>query len=1290
MAAHRTFACVALLLACLPGFAGAAEGARLFSAEKEAAAPPPPSRGLLGEAAGRAGELRGGGPALGGAAPPGELRSRIAEIDLGQLEAVRLGARRMRPHRLRLNLFADAQFEAVFERSAPTASGYVLTGRIEGEPLGTVVLAVNGEWVAGTVWSPAGRYAVRPLGGGVAEVRQLDPSALGRCGVGADAAEGSTGLSPEAGPPGVRRPPTGAASAKSASVSEAFPPDDGGVIDLLVVYPSFARRSMGGHHAMRALIDSDVALANEAYRGGGAMQRLNLVAAVEAKRTPLERRREGMIDTIRHASNPSSGYMDEVSRLRDAYAADLVLVHWGNLQSGGTLGLAGQLDSLLPKDGTEFGFSVSNSRAFAHELGHNMGLNHARRDDRVKSNLPFPYSYGYLHEFDPPLGELEYFATIMTVGVSSNIPRFSNPRQRYPDESGAPMGVSGDEPSQSDDGPADAVRSLNGTRRVVANIRRSASRCSYELSAAQRGLPASGGEFRIGVRAGSGCAWGAWSNDDFVSVPDGAGGVGDGEVVFRVSANGGWERDVAVFVAGEVYLAEQATAKERRSPPPVCGRFPGVRDAITAASGKEACGEVTASDLASIRVLDLSCALYCRSVEGGTLPIGSLDGLTGLASLDLSSNYDRLTALEPGLFDGLTKLTALNLEYNGLRALRAGGFDGLPNLVELKLRDNPRLTTLEPGAFRGLSYVEELNFRGTGLTALLADAFNGLSNLFSLDFGLQFSGASCGHPDGECIPEPVPLARVEPGAFRGLSKLDTLNLFGNSLTALQPGVFDGLPNLRYLVVGGNEGLTVLAPGVFDGLSDLRYLFLHANGLATLPPGVFDGLAELDVLELRGNKLRTLEPGAFHGLAALRELILGENQLRTLEPRVFEGLTRLELVYLAGNGLRTLKPGLFDGLTALRTVALGGNELTTLDPDLFRGMFYLKRLNLAANHLTGLPPGLFEGLSSLNKLDLRSNPGSPFAFAPELVRHPGTGSAAADAVRISAEIVQGAPFDLRVPLSVAGGSLSVEEVLIPGGAVRGAPVSVVPQSGGPTTVLAAAPDLPSPSLCRHPGFWASHSDPCLYGLKTSSGAPLVLYGLPDQTLAPAGAVRFDLRSAFPGFGEGTSYAVELSDSAVVEGTIREGLLIVAAIGGGEVVVMVTARDSNGRRGARRFSVRVPAAPEVVGEIADLALGVGDSAEVALSGVFRDPEGGALAYAAESSNLEVAAAAFVDGVVVVTGRGDGTAMVTVTATAPDGQSAALTFRVTVEQAVSSYWGGWRSVLLRPPPADEDNGS
>ena len=53
------------------------------------------------------------------------------------------------------------------------------------------------------------------------------------------------------------------------------------------------------------------------------------------------------------------------------------------------------------------------------------------------------------------------------------IPRFSNLQHKYPDENGVVTGVPGEAPSDSPDGPADAARSLNETRRVVANYRRS-------------------------------------------------------------------------------------------------------------------------------------------------------------------------------------------------------------------------------------------------------------------------------------------------------------------------------------------------------------------------------------------------------------------------------------------------------------------------------------------------------------------------------------------------------------------------------------------------------------------------------------------------------------------------------------------------------------------------------------------------------------------------------------------------------------------------------------------------
>ena len=1262
MGAHGKFACVALLLACLSGVAGASEGAGLFSAHKEAAAPHPPSRGLLlGEAAGGAGELelREGGLAPGGAASSAVLRSRVAEVDIGQLESARLGVEGHRQVRLGLNVFSDAAFDAVFERSAPTASGYTLTGRLEGDPLSTVALAVNGEWVAGQVWGTQGHYFIHPLGGGVAALRQIDPSApVVRCGVGQDLAEGARDASPPAeGQLAAGRSP-GAAASGTATASEAFPEDSGDVIDLLVVYRWFERRWEGGHRAMRALIDSDVAMTNALYRDSGAVQRINLVAAVELERRSEDRDLDAQ-SYLNALIDESSGYMDEAHALRDAYAADIVLGHWGH-RNGEYFGIAGYVSGIAQlvandPDYQSVAFSASSSRAFAHELGHNMGLRHERASDR--ENTPFPYSHGYAVPDDSPelpLGrEGHGMQTIMhsTSHPFKGIPRFSNPNLRYPDESGPAIGVPGDAPSDSADGPADAARSLNQMRRLVANFRPSASRCRYELSPPPSPLPASGGEFLIRVKAGTDCAWRARSNEEFVSFADEATGVGDGEIAFRVSANLGWERDLMVFVAGEAYLAEQATAKTRRETS-ACDRAPPIRDALVEAAGKP-CEKIGAEDLAAIRTLSPLGFPQGAKPDERRLAPGDFDGLTGLVSLDLGSM--NLAGLAPDTFSGLLQLFSLDLSDNGFEELATGTFDGLPKLRELNLNFNRDMKTLAPGAFRDLSNMHELRVEGTGLTTL------------------------------------------EPGAFRGLFELQVLRLVQNPLMALQAGAFDSVPNLRELEITGSESSTALEPGVFRGLSELRKLWLSFNhSWAALRAGVFDDLSKLDLLSIFGNlSLTTLEPGLFDGLSELDHLFLGVNRLTALEPGLFDGLSELDQLLLMGNKLTALEPGLFDGLSELDHLDLSHNQLKTLEPGLLRGRESLEKLLLKGNQLRALPPGLFEGLGLRTghfrgelavKVDLRDNPGAPFALVPELIRRPGAGSALGGTAQITAEVVQGTPFRMRIPLSAVGGALSAEEVLIPQGAVRGTMVSVVPQGNGPVTVLASAPGLPPP--CSDWEFMSAYKW-CLRGLKTSSGAPLILYGLPDQTLASNGAVRFDLPTAFPDFGEGASYAVESSDPAAVEVTIRGGLLIVSAAGGGETTLTLTATSPDGRRETRRFSVTAPAAsPEAIERIPDLSLTAGESIRIELSDKFRDPNGDSLSYAVETSDPAVATALMEGGAVIVAGRAPGVATLTLTATDPGGLSATLSFEVKVEPVLRSRWGGWRSVLLQPP-SSEDGG-
>lgn len=594
----------------------------------------------------------------------------------------------------------------------------------------------------------------------------------------------------------------------------------------------------------------------------------------------------------------------------------------------------------------------------------------------------------------------------------------------------------------------------------------------------------------------------------------------------------------------------------------------------------------------------------------------------------------------------------------------------------------PRSEALKPGDFSGLSNLGWLSIsrarlgddRSSAGLKLAPGLFDGLSRLRYLSLYFNDIGA------------------LPSGLFRDFSELRLLNLGGNRLAELKPGVFDGLVNLDRLVLARNE-LSSLPPGLFDGLTNLVELSLGRNQLTTLPLGLFDGLELFGSLVVSHNQLTTLPLGLFDGLELLSTLDVSHNRLTALEPDLLNGLGVRENFYLhlQGNRLTTLPAELFNGFSHLRLLDASKNQLATLPSGMFAGL-PLQHLSLQGNQLTSLPYGLFEGLAELLTFGLSDNPGAPFALTLELAALPMADPSRGYSAAVVVEVASGVPYDVRADISASGGALSANSTLIRAGQIRGDRIAVLPRGNGPVIVkLDAVSDAPGG------GNWACEpihagllSEPCYRGVRTALGAPLVLYGFLDQTLAPSGVVRFDLPSAFPNLAGEASYAVELSNPAAVEATVREGLLIVSTTNGGETEVAVTATGPDGRRETRRFAVRALASPEAVGEMPSLSLVAGESVRVELSARFRDPDGGPLAYAAESADSAVAAASVDGGAVNIAGRAPGVASVTVTATDPDGLSAALTFTVTVEQPVGSLWGGWRSALLRPPPAAGGDGS
>ena len=146
----------------------------------------------------------------------------------------------------------------------------------------------------------------------------------------------------------------------------------------------------------------------------------------------------------------------------------------------------------------------------------------------------------------------------------------------------------------------------------------------------------------------------------------------------------------------------------------VCERTPQVRDALVAkVQNRDAlvtdCSEVTAAHLAAVNTLSLE--------DPGltALKAGDFAGLSGVLTLFLINNT-ALTALPAGIFDGLGSVVRLELTRSALAegGLPDGVFEDLTRLSALELGSNPGSASFVPRADAG----EDLVLR-TGETATL-------------------------------------------------------------------------------------------------------------------------------------------------------------------------------------------------------------------------------------------------------------------------------------------------------------------------------------------------------------------------------------------------------------------------------------------------------------------------------------------------------------------------------------------------------------------------------------------
>lgn len=214
-------------------------------------------------------------------------------------------------------------------------------------------------------------------------------------------------------------------------------------MDVLVVYDSGAKSQLGGEPSTVAR--SWVNQINSYYANSKVDIKLNLVGTSYHSESG-----SSVTDLITNLQKDSS-----VRSKRDSLGADFVVMMSDKANCGiGYVTMSSQ-----------YAYSVVGPKCgpmtMAHELGHNMGLDHSRKQGKT-SGARYSYALGYGVEYS--------FATIMSYAHlygTSRIGKFSNPNVSC---HGKPCGVPAGKSNE-----ADAARALQNVRNELSNYRASKS-----------------------------------------------------------------------------------------------------------------------------------------------------------------------------------------------------------------------------------------------------------------------------------------------------------------------------------------------------------------------------------------------------------------------------------------------------------------------------------------------------------------------------------------------------------------------------------------------------------------------------------------------------------------------------------------------------------------------------------------------------------------------------------------------------------------------------------------------
>lgn len=692
----------------------------------------------------------------------------------------------------------------------------------------------------------------------------------------------------------------------SSVIADNFVP----TVDLMFLYTQRFLDDIGSS-SPEIEINAMVQLANEQYANSGADIEFR---AVHYEKTDY------VVDSILSANYDMRAHIDAnlraIPTLRAATGADITVLVDGLYRAdddfcgaGTTTGIIGgssfqgelfhpllndreiYTSLFMPGKSRLSNFSCSDT-TLAHELGHNLGLGHSRKDSSSNSGT-FAWSRGH--------GVDNSFRTIMARGSdfrgSSELPLLSNPV--ITDCKGLPCGVSRNDLEQG----ADAVLSINTTRFQIANLRDSV--------VAQNVAPVvaiSGGSRRIddtdnaegekvsftatATDSDGSIATTQWLVNEAVvatglsatiALPDGS-----TLVTFKATDNDGDSATTTVTITISSASASQVSQLERNA-------LIKLYNSTDGANWKNNTGWLGAAGA--------ECDWY-----GITCSIGTDARYVSAIKLD----RNQLSGFIPAEISDLQYLTSLNLALNSLSGVIPAELGNLTRLTYLTLAANS-LSGSIPSELGNLINLTDLNLFNNSLGGSIPAELGNLGRLFFLNLSKNLL-------TGSITPE-----------LGNLSRLDTLYASNNSFTGSIPSELGNLRNLRWLQLDENL-LSGSIPVELGNLKNLTGLVLDGNSLTGNIPSQIGDMTRLSYLDLANNSLSGVIPNQLGKLANLTQLMLHNNLLSGSIPSGLGNPPKLFNLRLNDNSLTGIIPIELNNLENLRYLYLFNNSLTGPIPE----------------------------------------------------------------------------------------------------------------------------------------------------------------------------------------------------------------------------------------------------------------------------------------------------------------------------------------------------------------------